>query len=106
RLARVLDRRARRVRPDAREDRQAAAGVLDGGAEEARALLVVERGAFSGRPRDDETIRAARAVPVDQAAERREIDRAVAEGRHEGDEAAAEPTASRPRTGLHREAPA
>ena len=79
-----LDRFGGRVRAGSRNHRHPPGGLFDRGADQQAMLVVADRGRFAGGADDDDAVRPLCDVPVDQAAQRVEIERAVV--RHGGDD--------------------
>src|SRR5260221_14057573 len=67
--SRVLDRGARAVRAYSRDHAESSPRALHGDREETFALFFRQGRPFSRRARDDETVRAAGRVPIDQLPE-------------------------------------
>ena len=93
------------------QHRDATVGGRDGDLDDARALLEAERAGFAGRAGDDDAMRAAGHMPVDQLAQRRFVELVVAEGCHQWNQRTVEhrhpPSFAAPRRmhGVARDAP-
>jgi len=83
-----FDRFGRGIPPRARDDRNAALGVVDGNLDEFLVLVEVHRRRFTGCPDDDDAVGPFVHMEVDQAAKPAQVEPAVVlHGRHDCNQA-------------------